>query len=234
MTPGFNLLHSNTVPTEAEASLLNLAIAEVYLLSTRLHRILHRSASPGSWRDRIQLSAITRYNFESTTDFIEEQYIILSPVRKISPEVLEVISLQVGMFPPYPMDFSTRRCRNADLPWALSQVCGLWRATALPTPVLWVTLPTINLSADSTCFLDYLAFLLELLKCSRHVVLHIFVDKDGMVSNNVDLVLDILVAHSTKWKGLVIKAPFLDLLIGVHKGAAPRAPVAVSQGISTG
>ena len=201
-----HLLRSNTAPTEVEASLINLAIADAYLLYTRLHRIIHGSESPGSWRDRIQLGAITRYNFECTRDFIEEQYAILSPVRKISPEVLEVIF--IGTLSPYAMDFSTRRRRNADLPWALSQVCRLWRTTALSTPALWVTLPTVNLSADSTCFPDYLVFLLELLKRSRHVVLHIFVDKDGTVSNDVDLVLDILVAHSTKWKGLVIEAPF--------------------------
>ena len=201
-----HLLRSNAAPTDTEASLINLAIADAYLLYTRLHRILYESESRGNWQDRLQPRVITRYNFEFTTDFIEEQYVILSPVRKLPPEVLEVIFL--GTLPPYLMDFSTRRRRNADLPWALSQVCQSWRATALSTPALWATLPTVNISADSTCGQDYLVFLLELLKRSQHIVLHIFVEKDGTLNDDFYLVLDILVAHSAKWKGLIIEAPF--------------------------
>ncbi|KIM36898.1 hypothetical protein M413DRAFT_31295 [Hebeloma cylindrosporum] len=202
-----HLLRSNTAPTEAEASLINLAIGNAYLLRTRFHRIISGSETHGDWRDRIRLTrAITQYNFEVATDFIEEQYAILSPIRKLCPEVLEAIFLRT--LPSCLMDLSGRRRRNADLPWALSQVCQSWRSTALLTPALWTKFPTVNLSADSTGSADYRAFLVRLLKRARHVVLHIFVDKDGKFGDDTDMVLDVLVAHSTKWKGIFIEAPF--------------------------
>jgi len=169
-----HLLHSNAVPTEAEAFLIKRAITDAHLLYTRLHRILHGSDIRSIWGGRLHLRAITRYNLECTIDFIEEQSAILSPIRKLPPEILEQIF--IGTLPPYPMDISTRRYQNADLPWELSQVCQSWRATALSTSILWATIPTVDLGANHTSGHNYLVFLLELFNRSRHVDLHICVD----------------------------------------------------------
>ena len=190
-----HLLRSNTVPTEAEASLIKRAIMDAHLLYTRLHQILHGLESRGNWWGGLQLRAITRYNLECITDFIEEQKSILSPIRQLPLENLEEIFVKT--LPPYLMDISTRRYQHADLPWALSQVCQSWRATALSVSILWATFPTVYLGADYVDSHNSLPLLLELLKRSRHIDLHMICD-DGRVSRGVDPVVNCLVAHSNK------------------------------------
>ncbi|KIM36899.1 hypothetical protein M413DRAFT_31296 [Hebeloma cylindrosporum] len=122
---------------------------------------------------------------------------ILPPIGNIPREILEEIFIATHS-PCWP-----QRVRVADLPWALSQVCWIWRDTALKMPTLWATLPTIDLGVDSDNSAKNLILLVKLFirRSGVHgLTLQIILDPYSSPHPDLIEVVDVLVANSTRWR----------------------------------
>ncbi|KAJ6457441.1 hypothetical protein C8R47DRAFT_1164374 [Mycena vitilis] len=124
-TPGtrlHTLLSTNEPPDEADLSLIQSALSQadarlaalnegMSRLQDRLKQLEEERASVSSYRLRIRN--------------------ILSPLRRIPPEILGEIFFQS-------LSFSTGYSLNVQAsPWVLTYVSRRWRAVSLPTPSLW-------------------------------------------------------------------------------------------------
>jgi hypothetical protein len=82
---------------------------------------------------------------------------LLSPVRRILYDIVQEIFL-AGTVDPKSQEIATRfsSWTPRNRPWSQSQVCGLWRAAALGTLILWANISVaydenLKLSGDHSC-----------------------------------------------------------------------------------
>ncbi|THV07101.1 hypothetical protein K435DRAFT_742724, partial [Dendrothele bispora CBS 962.96] len=142
-SPFEHLLTTNVCPTDAEfdsvfASLVR-PIERVSSLSTEITKLetsLHK----------------LRSERECLTSYINAHKPILSPARRIPPEILATIFIHT-----LPCDrFPTRSVNES--PLLLGRVCSLWRAVSLSIPELWNRLHiVIPSSADSNLLCQVLS-----------------------------------------------------------------------------
>ncbi|PPQ86125.1 hypothetical protein CVT25_002760 [Psilocybe cyanescens] len=124
-------------------------------------------------------------------------------IRHLPVELIQEIFIQ-SRSPCFDEHLSMWMSRS-QLPWALTQVCHLWRQISLSTPELWKQLPTLELQEMRTRTGAYLDYLNEVLKRSKNVPIDIHIHS----RSSTDLphpVIDILLQHSERWGMLRLEA----------------------------
>lgn len=115
-------LHTNEPPPDFEATrlrntLLHEAPDGVRRLDQKVARLLAAADDARAERDTLQT-------------FIDCHKVILSPVRRIPPEIISEIFLHTC---GYRYDVFNSR----EGPWVLGQICSRWRAVALNCSTIW-------------------------------------------------------------------------------------------------
>ena len=139
---------------------------------------------------------------------------IISPLRKLPPELLQLIFLKTYW------DTAT----TPTLPWSLSQVCRSWRMIVHTTPILWSRI-TISLDTKLTRLRPQEDRLKLILQRSGNADLRISICGIMNQGDKRLSLLLILVAHSERWRylklELTIATETIMALQAVH-GHLPR------------
>ncbi|KAF9039109.1 hypothetical protein BJ165DRAFT_364361 [Panaeolus papilionaceus] len=143
---------------------------------------------------------------------------ILSPVRRLPPEILQAIFI-VGSEGPdmrtpfYKIrrDFEKSRATGAVYwPWAVSQVCRRWRQVCLETPTLWNYLPVLHLTPlpYSTAKKWENRALLSMIERSQGAPLNVFIDT-SLSCASVHPIFNLLIKESHRWEDAILKLTWL-------------------------
>jgi hypothetical protein len=178
-----HLLRSNIPPSDSQAIVILKIISAVEAQSLHLHDIILERGP-----DRI-----TKHQLDQAHQFVHAHKGVLSAIRRIPPELLQEIFIHVTI----PWECSRR---NA-IPWDVSQVCQLWRTTALSVSSLWSKLPTIYLHKKISR--SYVAQIMELLVRSRDapISFYLYAPFKELDSHPI---IDALVLHSNRWQRVAI------------------------------
>ena len=212
------LLYTNDAPTDAQVVLIKAAIAEAISEATRFRRKLlereqdtHRTVIKG-------MTTVIQARIDSADTFIQKHQGILSPVRRMPPELLqEIFSFANG--DPYYDDSS--RDSNIVMSWRLSQVCRTWRRISFSTSTLWVRLPRIAIDRPYSRTIYFLKLLTEVLERSRGAPINLHIHAPQRVEAHP--VLDFLVGHSERWR--VFKLGAISTLLPLLRGVRGRLPL---------
>ena len=177
-----HLLQSNIPPSDSEAADILKVISDVEAQSLRLQEIQELGA------DRM-----TKYQLDHAHQFVHAHKGVLSAIRRIPPELLQEIFIHITV----PWTYS----RWNTIPWALSQVCRLWRSTALSVSSMWSRLPTIYLHKKIPN--SYAAQIRELLVRSRDAPISFYLYAPFKELNSHPII-DALVLHSERWQTVAI------------------------------
>ena len=213
--PFLHLLSSNIPPTESQASLVRDVIVTAHAEESRLKEMVlemvatHTSGSqPLSTRRTL---AKLDSDIGRTHQFIIDHEAIVSVVRRIPPDILHNIFIYTL---PDAIKFSTSDLSlesldnlfyltREELPWALSQVCQLWRTIILSSSVMWQCLPCIRLDDAHTRKKPYLGCLAEMLKRSRNMPIR-FAIAEWDKFHSPHPVIDMLIHESNRWQQVFI------------------------------
>ena len=206
--PLAHLVTSNYPPSDAEETLVRSTIqamrGEITALQLQIDNYSSHLGSINTLQDRKAtiIKDITAH--ES----------IISPLRKLPPELLRVIFQKTYWDP----------ATTFTLPWSLSQVCRSWRTVAHATPILWSCI-TIDFSTKPTKLRSQEDKLKLILQRSAYADLRISI-RGAMKQGDKRLsLLLILIAHSERWRylnlELTITTETIMALRAVH-GHLPR------------
>ena len=177
-----HLLQSNIPPSDSEAIDILEVISAVEAQYLRLQEVQELGA------DRM-----AKYQLDHAHQFVHAHKGVLSAIRRIPPEILQEIFIHITV----PWTCS----RWNTIPWALSQVCRLWRTTALSVSSMWSRLPTIYLHKKIPC--SYVAQIRELLVRSRDAPISFYLYAPFKELNSHPII-DALVLHSERWQTVAI------------------------------
>ena len=177
-----HLLQSNIPPTDSEAIDILKVISAVEAQSLHLHEI-----------QDLGTDRMTKHQLDHAHQFVHAHRGVLSAIRRIPPELLQEIFLHITV----PWTYS----RWNTIPWSLSQVCRLWRTTALSVSSLWSRLPTIYLHKKIP--FSYAAQIRELLIRSRDAPISFYLYAPFKELNSHPII-DALVLHSERWQTVSI------------------------------
>ncbi|KAJ6595108.1 hypothetical protein DFH09DRAFT_1357841 [Mycena vulgaris] len=118
-----HLLASNDVPLDAEVNTLQKLVADgqdrVHALNAQIDNL------------RATLAQLVQERTE-ILDVVRDHKVILSPVRRVPPELLCEIFVLLS---PHTRRIGAEQIKQP--PWYLGQICRLWRDAALSYPLLW-------------------------------------------------------------------------------------------------
>ncbi|KAJ7230273.1 hypothetical protein GGX14DRAFT_410330, partial [Mycena pura] len=120
------LLHSNEAPLESELADIETASSDMDAHLALLDDEIARLKARVEQLEEERLAIGTRR---------QRNHAILSPLRRIPPEVLAEVFL--WSLPPSYVDYERGRYDVKESPWVLTHVCSRWRAIALSTSSLW-------------------------------------------------------------------------------------------------
>ena len=177
-----HLLQSNIPPSDSEAIDILKVISAVEVQALRLQEI-----------QELGVDRMTKHQLDHAHRFVHAHRGVLSAIRRMPPELLQEIFLHITV----PWTYS----RWNTIPWSLSQVCRLWRTTALSVSSLWSRLPTIYLHKKIPC--SYSAQIRELLVRSRDapISFYLYAPFKELSSHPI---IDALVLHSERWQTVAI------------------------------
>jgi len=139
---------------------------------------------------------------------------VISPLRKLPPELLQVIFQKTYWDPATTFTF----------PWSLSQVCRSWRTVVHSTPILWSCI-TIDFGTKLTKLRSQEDRLKLILQRSAYTDLRISIRGTMNQGDKRLSLLLILIAHSERWRylnlELTITTETIMALRAVH-GHLPR------------
>ena len=192
-----HLTYSNRLPTEDETQRVRAAIDEVKEEKESLRRKLFLRSVAGE-SSRIWEAAM-RHKIGRATKFIRQHQGVISPIRRLPPELLEEIFQFTTSF-----RVQSRWSTGRELPWTLAQVCRSWRVSALAISSLWSHIPTIMLKKSHSRTNRQLSSLKETLKRSREAPLtfYVYARSHDMYSHPV---LDLLAQHRQRWKNVTLE-----------------------------
>ncbi|PPR00564.1 hypothetical protein CVT24_005468 [Panaeolus cyanescens] len=203
MPPIRHLYTSNDPPNDEEVESIVRSIEERQTcLASHFQTPHERVLSDTASNSRSRLPQIAQLEEQ-----ISQLKSLLSPLRRLPPEILQEIFLINA--PRYiPSKFSSSDIWQEDftLPWALTGVCRKWRNVALSTPELWNTLP--HLTFDRFNFHDHKfqhAKFDFILGCTGNLPLHVYIEARTAWLPKKCPVLDLLIKHSDRWETVVIK-----------------------------
>ena len=197
-----HLLRSNIPPTEIEASIVRDVIATAETEESRLTKMLSNHDNTTTLTN-----LKSKLRLDRTHRFIVEHKAILSTIRRVPPEILQSIFIYTLPNTPTLVEFGI-----SELPWALSQVCQLWRFSMLSFSVMWRDFPVIQLDQPYTKKQSYLDFLSEMLKRSGNTPIRLVITDQGS-ENIAHPVLNMLVLQSDRWQEIKIRALLALLLL---------------------
>ncbi|KAJ7609117.1 hypothetical protein FB45DRAFT_1067140 [Roridomyces roridus] len=184
------LVKSNDAPGSAELAFIRSVVsdtgARLDFLDSEISRL----------RDRLEQLQAERAQL---SEYHSQNVSILSPLRRMPPEVLVQIFLRT--LPPF--DDSNGDASDArGSPWTLAQVSGRWREIALSTPSLWSTLRVFAHDPDS----EHSDMLQAQLRRSgmRNLDIQFFGYENDNTTEQVKL-FDLLSEHSARWETLYIQ-----------------------------
>jgi hypothetical protein len=126
------LLHSNDPPQELDIPFISSIVSAAALRLAALTVTIMLPACSGC------LESVTK-DYETLQDYWNSHRSILSPLRRMPPELLLEIFLWTGSYANEDFGANIRHC-----PWVLTHVCRQWRTLAIETSPLW-----------SLIFIDY-------------------------------------------------------------------------------
>ena len=177
-----HLLQSNIPPSDSESIDILKVISDVEAQSLRLHEI-----------HQLGMDRMTKHQLDLAHQFVHVHKCVLSAIRRFPPELLQEIFIHITV----PWTYS----RWNTIPWALSQVCRLWRTTALSVSSMWSRLPTIYLHKKIPS--SYAAQIRELLVRSRDAPISFYLYAPFKELNSHPII-DALVLHSERWQTVAI------------------------------
>ena len=177
-----HLLQSNIPPSDSESIDILEVISDVEAQSLRLQEI-----------NELGMDRMTKHQLDLAHHFVHAHKGVLSAIRRFPPELLQEIFIHITV----PWTYS----RWNTIPWALSQVCRLWRTTALSVSSMWSRLPTIYLHKKIPS--SYAAQIRELLLRSRDapISFYLYAPFKELSSHPI---IDALVLHSERWQTVAI------------------------------
>ncbi|KAF8149411.1 hypothetical protein B0H34DRAFT_802410 [Crassisporium funariophilum] len=193
-SPCPHILLSNKPPSNSEAILIRQVISEAYLVLCRLQVSLQEEPSRG-------LDTVKKHKLGRARRFIRDHKAVLSPIRRIPPELIEYIFILAYNRWNYP--------RRAHPPWALSQVSHSWRSIALSVSALWSSIPMIFLKKRVSP--SYLKGFKDLLARSRDAPINFYIYAPGKAYPSHPII-DALVCHSERWKSVAIDSTSTTVL----------------------
>ncbi|KAJ6465180.1 hypothetical protein C8R47DRAFT_1326523 [Mycena vitilis] len=193
-TRHYTLLNNNQPPDDSEISFIRLAISSTDAPLTRLDEEISKlqKTLKRLEEERALLSSHRTRNIA-----------ILSPLRRMPPEVLSEIFLWA-----VPSTTDALRCTKFDMdasPWVLLRTSSRWRAIALYTPSLWTRIAVdYSLHHDAS-----FAYPLPLAKAqiarsqTRKLKVHFYAHPGAEAEPQVQL-FEFLAQHSSRWEELSI------------------------------
>ncbi|KAJ7726391.1 hypothetical protein B0H16DRAFT_1894815 [Mycena metata] len=162
------------------------------------------------------IESLTRNN-ESLSQIILRSRSILSPVRRIPPEVLTHIFL-LSAPSLQELKFGTWYDLLEQSPWTLGRICRRWRAVALASPAIWSTIIIHGEYDAEPCSLPMLET--QLIRSGTYP-LEIFFDCERRrYDRTADMTLEALAKHTARWKTFYIVQTQLDRMPSV-RGRVP-------------
>ncbi|KDR72548.1 hypothetical protein GALMADRAFT_753194 [Galerina marginata CBS 339.88] len=153
------------------------------------------------------------FKYRSAANFASQHQSILSTIRRLPPEILEIIFIYVASSPSLSLSAERKeRYYICDLPWNVSQVSLLWRRVALSTPTLWSQLPTVDLDQSLSAVPEYVEFLTELVERSRNGPLDVHIHARSLSNQRLPL-LHLLLTQSPRWRRARLEVCFASLPI---------------------
>ncbi|CAA7267221.1 unnamed protein product [Cyclocybe aegerita] len=209
-SPVPHLLKSNAPPTEAETAEVRHAIDNVstFLISTMADS--DHGANPTEKAGPSEhgvLGTQDPHFVQKSTEFIRDHKALLSPLRRLPPEVLAAI------FDHYISPFPS--LDRVQYPWTPSHVCRAWREAALSHPHLWSHIHVDFCAWEKQrlpryCF-DFYKMLLE-----RSAAAPLYVSVCCIKWTNPQVesfrpIVDLLASHSERWESFNLQC-YIDLL----------------------
>ncbi|KAF8971259.1 hypothetical protein BDZ97DRAFT_1349926 [Flammula alnicola] len=214
--PTPHLLRSNVPPSESEAILIHVVIAEANAEEQRLHKLLLDRPDSGiaSWK------MVTRHKIARAAKFVHAHEAITSCIRRMPPEILQEI---FSFISKDPTSHDQHLLKTRDLPWAPSQVCRSWRAIALSLPSLWNHLPTVDVTRTTKAKTKFQKVLLsELFRRSANTLLTVRIYAPSCDLGSSHPVIDLLVQYSERWETVIID--LTPATIACIQGVRDRLP----------
>ncbi|KAF9478377.1 hypothetical protein BDN70DRAFT_933470 [Pholiota conissans] len=215
-----SLLNSNEPPSDDEATVIQAAVASAVVDKQQLEALLSEKEDNDASRQWIDS---TKDRINDIDKFIYGHRAILSPIRRIPPEVLqEMFEFYVCSFNNV-FDHLNIHIRASHLPWELSHVCRLWRMSALGLPTLWNYFPTVEYPVSPRRQERQVGLLMELLRRSKQAPLfiHIYAPHFNVIQEYCPAFY-LLLENSSRWGSLSLHSNFLT--IAMIRKAQDRLP----------
>ncbi|KAL0958101.1 hypothetical protein HGRIS_000272 [Hohenbuehelia grisea] len=204
-----HLLHSNNIPSIIEAATVQ---SDVELLDREGAMVAEELAEATTYLDRIRA---VRDRLQMAR---HRQNILLSPIRRLPPGILEKIFLNC---------LGELELCYTNPPWTCSHVCRQWRTVALATPELWSTIVTPMYPDENNVAISMKRIEL-MLQRSGLAPLTIEWQPHHYHGRNAHAtslsLLQLLVPHSHRWHSLKLKLPNDARLLQTLKGLVGRLP----------
>lgn len=202
--PPVHLSSTNNPPSDSETSQLRRSLdrGRVYLI--------HLQDEINRLQKAMDAVYMERWDIQSKVD---RHAAILSPMRRLPPEILSAIFQWTLPLPNARPAFVTQS------PWNISRVCGRWRAICLASPHLWS-----HISIQSTRHFPSDALLAQLER-SRPRPLSIHFSFEGINPNMKTLGL--LLATSGRWETIWLLRPPKTTILRFNTLTSPsgRPPI---------
>ncbi|KAJ6580707.1 hypothetical protein B0H19DRAFT_1112157 [Mycena capillaripes] len=204
------LLNSNEPPLDSDVRVIQLVISETDIQLTRLDGEIAQQ------RERLQQLEEAH---DSLSSYRVRNRAILSPLRKMPPEVLgEIFSWTL---PSVDEAWNREKFYITDSPWSLTHVNGRWRAVAISNPLLW-SLISINYVHDLDRRSSYPLSMVETqIARARRLKVHFYGYQTSDFRPQVEI-FQCLIKHSSRWEefSLTLTSHLFPLLVSLRDRVA--------------
>ncbi|KAJ7618987.1 hypothetical protein DFH06DRAFT_1306556 [Mycena polygramma] len=199
----FTLLNSNEPPEDSEKTFIRSVI------STADARVAHLDEEIAKLRAQLMHLEEER---ASGFSYRARNSVILSPLRRMPPEVLGEIFVWTLPSPAAPLvSLVCSKFRMGASPWVLTQISSRWRTIALSTPRLWSRI-IVYFRRNGSGY--PLALVKAHLERSQRLKIHFYGHSQAASQPQIEL-FNLLAQHSSRWE---------ELSIGLTAAIVPLLP----------
>ncbi len=196
------LLQCNDAPTDAELSDFQETV------KTAPNRLAELDEKIAHARKELDTLILERISIEAD---MGDAKALSSPVRRLPPDVLRAICLDVI---PSPREIMSTLDDHGGLnhtkpPWTLSQVCRSWRSIIVSSPELWSSMSLVLSNIFSSSIFSQMFMLGLRFERSRNVPLTVACFSDSDISSHP--LLSLIITRISAIKNLRIETPFQSL-----------------------